>query len=325
MADLPVLANLDYLDRVNRAIDHITRHLAAPLQLDVVARVACFSPFHFHRIFRAVVGETVHDFVKRVRLERAVQLMSRAARPPLTEVALACGFGSSSDFTRSFRGHFGVPPSAFDVEAFRRSRRDEMVESLGGGHALARLPEGANPDGFAVRLRELPARRVFYRRVFRPYEGKRAAEVTAEMLAWARERGLAGGQWLGYQWDDPEIVPLDLCRYDVGVEVPPSAVAAADVSEVRLVPMLVAEVDIAGPIELEMRALDWLFTTWLPRSGYVPDDQPMFEAWIGEPFAHGDAHFELRAQLAVVPARSDARPARRGARKPRSASRKAGA
>ncbi len=53
MADLPNLANLDYRGRINRAIDHITRNLAEPLPLEEVARVACFSPFHFHRIFRS--------------------------------------------------------------------------------------------------------------------------------------------------------------------------------------------------------------------------------------------------------------------------------
>ena len=63
------------------------------------------------RIFRALVGETLHAFVKRVRLERALTLMSRRDGSSLTDIALACGFSSSSDFSRSFRGHFGVPPS----------------------------------------------------------------------------------------------------------------------------------------------------------------------------------------------------------------------
>jgi AraC family transcriptional regulator len=66
--------------------------------------------------------------------------------------------------------------------------------------------------------------------------------------------------------------------------------------------MVLAELELAGPMELEMRALDWLYKTWLPRSGYVPDDQPGFEAWNGLPFAHGTEHFELRLQIAVVPA-----------------------
>src|SRR5215471_13481386 len=206
MAGLPDLANLDYLHRVNRAIDHVTSHLAEPLPLEDVARVACFSPYHFHRIFRALVGETLHAFVKRVRLERALYLISHHDGSSLTDIALRCGFSSSSDFSRSFRSQYGVPPSVFDVEQFRRSRRDQMQDALApdDGHRLERLPPGDNPDGFAIRLRPLPARRVAYVRVLRPYQGGVPA-AAARLVAWAKQRGLAGGQWLGYQWDDPEI------------------------------------------------------------------------------------------------------------------------
>jgi AraC family transcriptional regulator len=108
VADLPNLANFDYVGRVNRAVDCITAHLDEPLQLDEVARAACFSPYHFHRIFRALMGETLAAFVKRVRLERAVYLLSHRAGTRLTDVALACGFSSSSDFSRAFRGYYGV-------------------------------------------------------------------------------------------------------------------------------------------------------------------------------------------------------------------------
>lgn len=303
VADLPDLARLDYVDRVNRAIDYVVQNPSAPLRLEEVARVAQFSPYHFHRIFRALVGETLHAFATRVRLEAALALMAHGERRTLTEVALACGFGSSSNFSRRFRSRFGVPPRAFDVDGFRRAGRAAMMGALPNGERLARLPAGANPDGFRVRLRDLPARRVAYVRVFRPYEGDRVLQAARRMMAWARARGLAGGQWLGYQWDDPEIVPLARCRYDVGVEVPEDAPLGAGVSETRFPAMRVAELDIAGSVELELRALDWLYRTWLPRSGFVPDHQPGFEAWIGEPFAHGVTHFRLRAQLPVVAAR----------------------
>ncbi len=130
MPDLANLANLDYVDRVNRAIDHITQNLASSLKLEDVAKVACFSPHHFHRIFRALMGETLATFVKRVRLERAVYLMSHRKTDSLTQIALRCGFSSSSEFSRSFRGHYGVPPRVFDVEHFRRTQRDEGLASL---------------------------------------------------------------------------------------------------------------------------------------------------------------------------------------------------
>lgn len=304
MDDLSDLANLDYVNRVNRAIDHVTRNLGEPLQLDEVARVACFSPFHFHRIFRALMGETLHSFVKRVRLERALYLISHHDGSSLTDIAQRCGFTSSSEFSRSFRSHYGVPPSAFEIERFRRTRRDQMRDALAPDDRdrLERLPVGENPDGFAVRLRELPARRMAYVRVLHPYEGDRVRAAAARMVAWAKQRGLAGGNWFGYQWEDPEIVPLDRCRYDIGLELPATATVDRDMNVTEFPALTVAEIDIAGPVELELRALDWLYGTWLPRSDYVPDHQPGFEAFNGEPFAHGDEHFELRIQLPIVAA-----------------------
>lgn len=305
MPNSPKLANFDYVYRVNRAVDHVTRNLDQPLRLEEVAKTACFSSYHFHRIFRALMGETLAAFVKRVRLERSVYLLSHRNGATLTEIGLACGFSSSSDFSRSFRGQYGVAPSRFDVEGFRLSGRKALeVASTPPGerHKLKRLPAGKNPDGFAVNLRELPARRVAYIRVHRPYEGDHVVQALKRLLAWAEARGLADGQWLGYQWEDPEIVPLEKCRYDAAVEVPATVTADGEVSINTFPPCLIAEIEIAGSIEVELRALDWLYRTWLPNSGYAPAHQPAFEAWNGRPFAHGMEHFELRVQLPVVAA-----------------------
>lgn len=294
----------DYVERVNRAIDYIVRHLAHPLRLEDVSRAACFSPFHFHRIFKSLLGETLNQFVKRQRLERALYLMSHAPKLSLTDVALECGFSSSSDFSRNFKQRFGVPPSLFDLNTFRNDRRDEFERVLSnqeGGPSLPRLPVGENPDGFEVQLRDLPARTVAYIRVLDPYREGAATDACDKLMAWAKERGLEDGQWLGYMWEDPEIVALKDCRYDVAVVVD-DVEPAGEVGRFEFPPMRVAEVVLSGGIELEQRAIDWMFKTWLPQSGFVPDDQPAFEAWIGLPFAHGFEHFEIACQLPVKPA-----------------------
>ncbi len=118
------------------------------------------------------------------------------------------------------------------------------------------------------------------------------------MIAWADSRGLADGQWLGYMWDDPEIVALADCRYDVAVEVE-QVEPSEEVSMFEFPPMLVAQVEVRGGVDLELRALDWLFGTWLPNSRYLPTDEPNFEAFLGRPFAHGSEYFELQVQLPV--------------------------
>lgn len=291
----------DYVKRVNLAIDHIVQNLAEPLSLDELARVASFSPFHFHRVFRALVGEPLLQFIRRLRLERALALMSHHRQMTLTEVAFACGFSSSSDFSRTFRQRYGVPPSAFDIEVFRQCNR-ELLETVTaeswGRHRLSQ-PARAEPDDFAVRLRDLPARTVAYIRVLDPFHGSGVREATQRLLAWAEGRGLADGQWLGYMWDDPEIVAHCDCRYDVALEVE-DVVPHGEIGRFEFPPMRVAQVEVKGGVDLELRMLQWFFGTWLPQSGYVPIDQPNFEAWIGRPFAHGTEYFEILAQLPVA-------------------------
>jgi AraC family transcriptional regulator len=290
-----------YVERVNRAIDHVVNHLHEPLRLRNLSRAARLSPFHFHRVFQALVGATPAEFVKRLRLEMALGLMARARAPSLTSIALKCGFSSSADFSRSFKQHFGVPPSAFDITAWREVRRDALqatVEQHVQRPRLERLPARRNPDKFSVRIRDISARSVAYIRVSRPYQGDAVVQAAQRLVAWAERHGFANGQWLGYQWDNPEITALKDCRYYVAVEADRFA-AKGEIGRFEFPSMFVAEVEICGGIDLELRALQWLYGTWLPRSGYVPDDHPCFEAWIGRPFAHGIEYFEIHAQLPI--------------------------
>jgi AraC family transcriptional regulator len=295
-----------YVARVNRAIDFILQNLDQPLKLEVVAKAAGFSPFHFHRIFRLLVGESLNEFVKRVRLERALALLSRKTwatrrQPSLTDIAFECGFASSSDFSRCFKQRYGMPASQFDVASFRAKRREEWEMSVKDPqqrNLLQRLKPGKNPDGFAVGLRGLPPRTVAYIRVQNSFREGGVTGAAGRLLHWAETRGLADGQWLGYMWDDPEIVAHEKCRYDVGLEVP-AVTPDGEVGRFEFPAMQVAEVEVRGGIDLEMRALDWLFGTWLPASGFVPTEQPCFEAWIGRPFAHGTERFELLLQIPI--------------------------
>jgi AraC family transcriptional regulator len=289
-----------YVERVNSAIDYIASHLDRPLRLREISRAARLSPFHFHRVFQSLVGVTPADFVKRRRLEKALGLMSGSRATSLTSIARACGFSSPSDFSRSFKQHYGVAPRAFDIAAWRDAHRDQLeaVVHNSGCQRLERLPPRQNPDQFRVRIRDIPARSVAYIRVVRPYQGDGVVRAVERLVAWADRHGFADGQWLGYQWENPEITSLDDCQYYVAVEAA-GFTPKGEIGRARFAPMIVAEIEIRGDLELELRALQWLYGAWLPRSGYVPDEHPGFEAWIGRPFAHGFERFEIRVQLPV--------------------------
>lgn len=137
-----------------------------------------------------------------------------------------------------------------------------------------------------------------YIRVARPYEGDGVLRATQRLEAWAERRGIADGQWLGYQWDHPEITALEDCSYYIAIE-DERFVQRGEIGQYRFPVMKFAQIEIRGGIDVELRALRWFYGWWLPRSGYVPDDQPGFEAFLGRPFAHGTEHFELHAQLPI--------------------------
>lgn len=326
-----------YAACLNRAIDHLVLHVhrgSTRLRLDDVAHAAGLSPFHFHRVFQALMGETVAEFARRLRLEKALAMMALSRTEPLATIARRCGFSSPSELTRSFKQRFGLPPSAFSIEARRRDHLADLRRAMdhwgtppGPGSSSAKppvpdlrvsgLPPAAPRDAFALRVRDLPARRVAYIRVRDPYRGDSVPKAAARLVAWAQRHAGASGQWLGYQWENPEITALHNCQYFVAVVLPADAHAHAvstpsshrhsrpaprpsgEVGFAAFPPMVVAQIDICDTLDDELAALQWLYHSWLPSSGYVPDDHPAFEAWASRPFAHGLDHFELAVQLPV--------------------------
>src|SRR5450755_4372970 len=84
-------ASSDYAQRIDRVTDHLRANLHRPLKLAELAKIACFSEFHFHRIFTAVSSETLNNFTNRLRLEKAARLL-RYSEQSLTDIALDCGF-----------------------------------------------------------------------------------------------------------------------------------------------------------------------------------------------------------------------------------------
>ena len=106
----------EYTARVNRVIDYIEANISKDLSLIELAEVAHFSPFHFHRIFRAIVGETLNDFIQRIRVEKAATKLVLNPKKSVTEIAFECGFSGSSAFARSFHETYGMSASDWRLQ-----------------------------------------------------------------------------------------------------------------------------------------------------------------------------------------------------------------
>jgi AraC family transcriptional regulator len=128
----------DYLPAVQSAINYIEEHLHEELSIQSIAAHSGFSQYHFHRIFTAVLGESIKDYVRKRRLMQAADALFRGS-DSILGVALRSGFDSQESFTRAFKKMFGTTPGAYRkagtaVSYVRKPRAsDEMVRHLTGG------------------------------------------------------------------------------------------------------------------------------------------------------------------------------------------------
>jgi AraC family transcriptional regulator len=289
-----------YLSRINRVIDHVSAHLADPLPLAKLARLAHFSPFHFHRVFRSLAGEPLHAFVRRLRLERAVSRMAHGPPATLTEIALRCGFGSSSAFSRAFREAYGFRPRDYSRERFLETSKIRQDLWANARYDLARLPRARNPDRFRVRLVDRPARRVAYVRVIGGYNADKILGGFHRLMDWGRRHGLVPGATLiGMSPDDPEITPMAKYRFDWCLVLPDAAPAGVDLAVVPA--NRFAELHCRGDIHKVDRAWQYLFHTWLPRSGYQPAEAPALEVFRAHPLKAGWDTVDIDCCLPVKP------------------------
>jgi AraC family transcriptional regulator len=100
---------MDYRKRINQAMLYIREHTDARLPIIDIARKANFSPFHFHRIFTAFVGETVGDYITRMRMAKAALLIDNGLS--VTRAASRSGYKTASSFIQVFKKSFGILPS----------------------------------------------------------------------------------------------------------------------------------------------------------------------------------------------------------------------
>lgn len=137
---------MDYRDNVRRALKYMEDRLADGIDFEAVAAEACYSPYHFSRVFALVVGESPGAYLRRRRLAKAAARLAGSGDRVL-DIALDSGFGSQEAFTRAFKDEFGTAPGAYRRAAERRPGRESALHDgvfLQGGtlmkHRIERMP-----------------------------------------------------------------------------------------------------------------------------------------------------------------------------------------
>ena len=321
--------NEHHHDRVNRVLDYIGEHLDGELSLSRLSEVGCFSPFHFHRIFQAVTGETLNSHVRRVRLERAALLMKASPRKRITDVAMEAGFAGTAEFSRAFRKQYDRAPSTWDRRTpLENSKICKAPDTL-SFYPLEELASWRDAANIRVLVSRFSAFRYVYIRIFAPYANTRLIDAYHALVRWLADRrtDFRDVVFIGMSLDDPAVTPSENCRYDLGVAFPKQpvgdgllgdimrsrgraafAVACPDASEcgprsfsVRdLESQEVAAIHCTGDLANVDRAWHYLYRIWLPSVDFEPADFPAMEVFVRLPEEIGWETFDLQACIPVA-------------------------
>ncbi|MDH4275666.1 MAG: AraC family transcriptional regulator [Gammaproteobacteria bacterium] len=267
-----------YRAKIELAQRYIEQHTHQAISLSEIADSACFSEYHFHRLFVAVVGETPNHYQNRMRLEKAANKLLFHRSENLTEIALSCGFQSSSSFSRAFRQHFGVAPSVWRGEKSKIGQADVPTRGDNVAYAGAQQDEAV----YDVALCTLSALQIAYVATREGYAAQGIAQAWRALLTWAGQRKLVSdkAQYISIAFDNPSVTLRNRCRYFAGLSVDHTAVDRGRGSPVGYYSLpggTYAVLRYAGKIADIDRAYQYLYREWLLNSDYQPADTPVYE------------------------------------------------
>lgn len=274
----------EYEQRLHAVLRHIDAHLAEPLELALLAEVANFSAFHFHRLFAAWMGMTLGDYVQRRRIEIAALRLAAQPKLSVLTVALDVGFGSGEAFARAFKKRLGLTPSAWRERALQR--RDSNLDQVEGKLDQAPVSLPFHNDGIDIEqgvaamnvaIREFPAVEVAYLR----YEGRYGPPLgefwRGQVMPWVAQLGLTGREMYGIGHDDPSVADPERCRYDACIALPDGFVGPGGMLRTTLPGGRYACTSFFGRPDTIGATWTALLRDWLPQSGWQLDGRPCFE------------------------------------------------
>lgn len=271
--------HLDYLQRVENALQYIEENIKEEIELTEVAAQACCSLFYFHRIFAALTGDTLKEYIRKRRMSLAAdELVTTSKR--IIDIAIEYGFNSQEAFSRSFKAHFAMTPAKFrknglcylirapkniiqlriDQQLRSGNMKPEIIsrsEFMVIGRQIATTADGSN-------LKEIP---MFWQKYL---QEKLGAGIPSKVEPW-REYGICadGGK------NSKSFI------YMIGSEVTSTAEIPAGMVARKIPAATYAVFTARGPMpEAIQEVWKYVYGTWLPgQSEYVRTESEDFELY----------------------------------------------
>ncbi|MDR1762117.1 MAG: AraC family transcriptional regulator [Bacteroidales bacterium] len=271
----------EYISRMNKVMNYVDNHIDKVLNLDVLAGVANFSPYHFHRIFTVLTGETPGNYVQRMRIEKAARLLQNDKRMSISEIAGVCGFGSISLFSRTFRAYFDVTAKEFRQQEKAVFVKDGLRYSKTGQLISKNMKQEFDFDAqlctvklnnlifmeTKIEIKEMPEIKVVYIRHTGQYN--QIGKAYEKLIKWAGPRGLINSetQTITIYQDDPAVTEMEKVRQDACITVSGDVKVEGEIGKATISGGKYA----VGRFQVDSKGFEKAWNTmclWVTESGY---------------------------------------------------------
>lgn len=253
---------------IKRVLTYLEQNLEQESCLQQLADIACYSSFHFHRLFKAWVGEGVYAYKKRLLLERAVKQLCYSS-DSITNIALDAGYQNQASFNKAFQKQFSTTPSQV-----RQSRR--QISSL----ALPIINKEIKMQ--PVEVINLEAIEVISSRATGPYQ-QAAEEAWGNIMQFAYSNRLMqkDTRAIGISFDDPNVTQAELIRYEACLTLDADISQHPELQYRTIAAGKYARLLHKGPHQQLPQSYGYLFNQWLVGQEKLElRDEPCFEIYL---------------------------------------------
>jgi AraC family transcriptional regulator len=259
----------DHQERINKVLTYIKKHKSESHSVKQLAIVACYSPFHFHRIFSAFTGESLLSYIRRIRLEAAASMLSYG-KESIIQIALEVGYESHGAFTKAFRGYFGVSPSEYRVSPVHIEKSNHQLTT-----------DIIKDIIMQSKIVTMDEQLVLFVQKTGPYS-QAAEEAWSALCQYAYPNKLMKKDTLSYgiSYDDPNVTAPENLRYEACISLEAPIKVKGSLETKTIAGGRYAVFLHKGPYENFSKTYDWIYSQWLPTSKEELRDTPCFENYM---------------------------------------------
>ncbi|MFP4698474.1 MAG: GyrI-like domain-containing protein [Eubacteriales bacterium] len=268
-----------YISKINAVQDYIEKHLDLDLHIEQLAQIASFSVFHFQRIYHQITGENLYAFIKRLRLEKAAFLLLSNKSLSISDIAISVGFSNQSSFAKAFKKRYEINASQLRcLEDLELNNIKENENSING--KVFYENERYNIP-MELTFKSMEPTKVIYTRYVGFYKGNSDLfmKLFSKLYNYVNMKNLIrnDSKWFVAYHDFGDLTADNKLRLSVCMSIDENVEEIGEFGHMSLEGGRYAVGRFLLKPDEYQGAWNYMFSKWLPESGYVPDDRICFE------------------------------------------------